>query len=119
MMIRSPVDVNRLARVCGLFGSDHLGERAAAAAQADKIVRNAGLTWPDVLAPQPLTPSRSSRNSCHVSKITPGEILARHNEILSGWERGFLSSPVRRSSWSPRQREILNEIRERVAGTNK
>jgi hypothetical protein len=37
--------VDRLAKVCGLLGSDHDGERASAAFQATKLLRSAGITW--------------------------------------------------------------------------
>jgi hypothetical protein len=43
--------MKRLAQLCGLFGSDHDGERATAAQMADRLVRDHGLTWPDVLRP--------------------------------------------------------------------
>ena len=42
-------DRERLVKLCGIFGSDHAGERANAAAAADRLVRQAGLRWPDVL----------------------------------------------------------------------
>jgi hypothetical protein len=44
-----PIPRDRLQKLCGLFGSQHDGERAAAAALADKLVRAAGLTWGDVI----------------------------------------------------------------------
>ena len=44
------LDRERLAKICGLFGSDHAGERAGAAAAADRLVRQAGLRWPDILS---------------------------------------------------------------------
>jgi hypothetical protein len=47
------VDRQRLARVCGLFGSDHDGEALAAARQAEKIRKKLGLTWDELLAPSP------------------------------------------------------------------
>jgi hypothetical protein len=47
------VDLQRLARVCGLFGSDHDGEALAAARQAEKIRKKLGLTWDELLVPSP------------------------------------------------------------------
>jgi hypothetical protein len=35
-------DVERLAKPCGMFGSDHVGERATAAQMANKLVRARG-----------------------------------------------------------------------------
>lgn len=43
----------RLAKILGLLGSNHPGERAAAALKADAVVRQTGLTWLDVVMPSP------------------------------------------------------------------
>ena len=40
-----------LIKLCGMLGSDHIGERANAALMADKLVRSAGLTWSDIIVP--------------------------------------------------------------------
>jgi len=39
------MDVNRLAKICGLLGSCHPGERAAAALKATAMLEEAGMTW--------------------------------------------------------------------------
>jgi hypothetical protein len=39
----------RLGKICGMFSSPFDGERATAAAKADALVRNAGLTWEQVI----------------------------------------------------------------------
>jgi hypothetical protein len=44
-------DLTRLIRILGMLGSDHDGERAAAALAADRLVRVSGWTWWDLLAP--------------------------------------------------------------------
>ena len=44
-------DLTRLIRILGMLGSDHAGERAAAALAADKLVRGSGWSWWDLLAP--------------------------------------------------------------------
>ena len=41
---------DRLAKLCGMFSSNFDGERATAARMADEMVRNAGLSWPDVIS---------------------------------------------------------------------
>lgn len=38
-------DIQKLARICGLLGSSHHGERAVAAVKASEILRANGLTW--------------------------------------------------------------------------
>ncbi|GGF15050.1 hypothetical protein GCM10011321_03620 [Youhaiella tibetensis] len=44
-----PVTLTKLNRIAGMFGSDHAGERAAAALAAHRLVTGLGLTWWDVL----------------------------------------------------------------------
>lgn len=43
-----PRTADRLAKIAGMFGSEHAGERAAAAAQAHTLVCRLGLTWHDM-----------------------------------------------------------------------
>lgn len=50
-------DLTRLIRILGMLGSDHDGERAAAALAADKLVRGSGWSWSDLLAPARASPS--------------------------------------------------------------
>ena len=47
------VDLRRLARVCGLLGSEHDGEVLAAARQAEKIRKKLGVTWEELLVRSP------------------------------------------------------------------
>ena len=45
----------RLALICGMFGSAHVGQRAAAAAMADKLVRGLEIGTPHPrLRPRPI-----------------------------------------------------------------
>ena len=46
------IDRERLIKLLGLLGSDHNGEIAAAARMADALIRDAGVTWADVIAPE-------------------------------------------------------------------
>jgi hypothetical protein len=67
------VDLQRLARVCGLLGSDHDGEALAAARQAEKIRKKVGLTWEELLVSSPRPRSEDPppedltdwRSACH------------------------------------------------------
>ena len=54
------LDRERLVKLCGMFGSDHPGERANAAAAADKMIRDAGMRWPEVLLPALPRPTASA-----------------------------------------------------------
>jgi hypothetical protein len=51
-------DLDRLSKLCGLFSSDHAGERANAAGLADRFLRERGWRWPDVLH-APALPSKA------------------------------------------------------------
>lgn len=77
----------RLAYICGMFGSAHDGERANAARIADDLVKRAGLTWPDIITPAPVV-----RADPLGWQVMVKEILAagRHTR----WEQGFCESLV-------------------------
>ena len=72
----------KLARVLGMLGSAHDGERASAAALADKLIRAQGLTWPEIIL------SRLERITTIESEIDFA--LANGAGVLSAWEEGFL-----------------------------
>jgi len=73
----------RLAQLCGMFGSAHEGERANAAALADRLVRQSGLTWHDVIR-QP--PPEWQAIAIHVRA---------HRHMLNARERDFIDNVVR------------------------
>jgi hypothetical protein len=89
------VDLQRLARVCGLFGSDHDGEALAAARQAEKIRKKLGLTWEELLVPSPRRRSKNPppedladwRLACHFC-------LERYRSLTS-WELDFVATVAR------------------------
>jgi hypothetical protein len=107
------LDHARLVKLCGMFGSDHAGERANAAAAADKLIREAGLRWPDVIFPA--LPS-SPRRQHHVETAADAiEFLLDHEEELTAWERDFARSLRRqRSPISQKQITILEQLRKKV-----
>ena len=51
MSALAAVDRDRLTKLLGLFGSAYDGEVANAGRLADRLVRSAGLTWSDIIAP--------------------------------------------------------------------
>ena len=89
------VDLRRLARVCGLFGSEHDGEALAAARQAEKIRKKMGLTWEELLVPSPRQRSGEPapedltdwRWACHFC-------LERY-QWLTSWELDFVATVAR------------------------
>jgi hypothetical protein len=96
-----------------MFGSDHDGERAAAAAKADKIVRGAGLTWAQIL-----TPPQAGGKTYPAGE--PGQpswrgdlaLAQRHLSICSAWERTFIASIARQRTITAKQWVILGQIAE-------
>jgi hypothetical protein len=99
---------DKLAKVCGLLGSNHDGERAAAAHQATEILRRHGLTWAELILATPAEASdgggwRAMRREC-----------ARHPKLLTDWELAFVTTIARRTAISDRQREVLERIVEKV-----
>ena len=87
-MNATPLDRERLVKLCGMFGSDHPGERANAAAAADKLIRAAGMRWPDVIHPA-LPPPKPKPEDPIAEAI---RFSLRHSEVLTEWEEEFLNS---------------------------
>ena len=113
----APIDdamAARLAKILGLLGSPHDGERAAAAAKADEIVRGAGLTWRDVVVASPsIVPPPEWPSGW---RLRAAECLA-HRESLDAKEADFVATLVAwRGEPSSKQLAWLAAIHERVCG---
>lgn len=92
---------DKLAKLCGMFGSEHMGERAAAAQRADRLVKSRGLSWFDVILP--------IIASC--DSVADKIALALANlDALSMWERGFIYSVRGKHSLSEKQEAVLDAI---------
>jgi hypothetical protein len=116
-----PAVADRLVRICGLLGSDHAGEAASAAAAATKIIRSAGLTWSELLAPIVTPPAPSARpRHRHAPHCGPGDWRAaaaaclQRPGLFSEWEHNFLYSVLGFRRLSPKQEAILARLVERV-----
>jgi hypothetical protein len=105
------VDRDRLGKLLGLLGSDHDGEVAAAGRAAHRLIRDAGLTWCDVLTPRlPTLPKPPVDRAALIE-----ECRLRWDHLLTGWERGFLTSIARRPHrLSDKQDECLDRICRRL-----
>ena len=103
----TPAGRAKLAAILGRLGSEFDGERAAAGLMADRLVREAGLTWPDVLAaPPPATPPPPIEDwrAC-------AAWCADRPELLNPWEQSFLSGlAARHKPLTPRQANILQRL---------
>jgi hypothetical protein len=105
----------RLAKLLALLGSDHAGERAAAAMAAHRLVEKNGLTWRQVLEPPAIEKKmpemgtwRSTATACLLKK-----------SALRDAEISFLTALPSYSRISVKQRFWLNQIADRVLGPNR
>src|SRR5215208_437186 len=110
MTAGAAVDRARLTKLLGMLGSAHDGEVAAAGRAADRMIREAGLRWPDLLLPALAAPSRAPRTAADVIAF-----VIEHKEALTPWERDFARSVQRqRSPLSAKQTEVLGRLFEKA-----
>jgi hypothetical protein len=117
MTARAQLDshsADRLRKLCGMLGSQHDGERAAAAAKADAFVRSLGLSWGDVIGP-PIIPEQPVRIRAWRSADTDWQRMASfcHNRqwLLRPKDREFVRSMANwRGEPTEHQREWLLDL---------
>ena len=96
---------DRLAKLLGMLGSDHDGEVLNAARMADRVLRETGLTWADVIARPQVLAWREPE--------TLSEAIAtalQHPDFLTDWETVFLKSLRRRRRISLKQERLVEDI---------
>lgn len=106
------IDRQRLAALLGMVGSDHDGEALNAARLADRMVRQSGATWFQVLELADM--SRAHEGPPVGWRGLISECLRKPCE-LTPWERRFLQSLQAFRRPSERQLDTLREIAARVA----
>ena len=103
-------DRERLARLLGMLGSDHAGERDNAARAAHRLVQQHGITWFDVIiAPvnlrlstdDPLARFTTCAEACTFALAPP---------MLTQWEFDFLRNVASFSKLSPKQLDTLRRL---------
>jgi hypothetical protein len=104
------LDRDKLIRILGMLGSAHDGEVLSAARQAQRLVREAGLTWEEILTiPAPRVLVLPTAPSTWQEKIL--DCLDAEDAALSDWERGFLLSVrARGKPLTEKQRQIVDRI---------
>lgn len=115
---RSAEQLKVLVKICGLLGSKHAGERAAAAAKADGLVRRLGLTWPDVIRGIPAE-HRKPNGSAPSEDGWPDQLrfCREQGARLSDREYDFIANlSQRRYPPTSKQRQWLADIYERLGG---
>jgi hypothetical protein len=107
-----PKVAERLAKLCGLLGSEHEGERAAAALKADRLVRECGLTWEQIIArPAAFRASAVSASPAVSDHRVAAACALIFGRGLSRWETDFLYNIAqRRQAPTPCQAEALRRI---------
>jgi hypothetical protein len=108
----APLCRDKLAAVLSRLESPYDGERAAAGLLAARMVRGAGLSWPDVVAGLPAAP-RAALDDWRGAVAT----CQARPELLTPWEADFLRKlATYREAPSARQAEILEGIFGRACG---
>jgi hypothetical protein len=114
----------RLARLLGLLGSDHAGERDSAACKAQQLVTARGTTWQAVLsvtepaAVPGYAEGYATGYAAAVAALVPPWRVQRDLALglpdLSAKERAFLEDIGRWRRLTPRQQDWLEAIFQRV-----
>ena len=102
-----------LAKLLGMLGSDHAGERDNAARAAHRLVQQHGITWYDVVThpPSDTDPDTDLIRGDWRRTVTA---CSRYPHLLNRWEAGFLSGLPRFPRLSCKQRAILLKIAVRL-----
>jgi hypothetical protein len=114
----TPALASKLVKVLGMLGSVHDGEVAAAGRRADAMVKGAGLSWGDVIAPaaprseQPQRPQRRWHRS--TSPSDTAALCLLWPEVLTDWETNFCRSIVGRRRISAKQTVVLEHLARKV-----
>jgi hypothetical protein len=102
MTVLDPGAADMLAKLLGMLGSDHDGERAAAALKAHQLVKARGLTWKEIIQVERPTTDQL------IHECLDGE------DHLSTWEAGFVRSIRGRQYLTEKQLGKLHELAEQV-----
>jgi hypothetical protein len=99
------VDRELLAKICGMLGSAHDGEIAAAGRAANALVASAGLTWQQILDPPPSEPSVIADRHALIRAC-----IAHWHDLLT-WERLFVEAiQAQRKPLGLLQRQLLASL---------
>ncbi len=115
MTALAKTDRVRLAKLLGLLGSEHAGERDAAGLAAHRMVQQRGLRWSDVMEPAPIEKQLPELGTW---RQTVAACLGQPGS-LRRWEVCFLSDLPAFRRLSTKQRYCLKEIADRVLGASR
>jgi hypothetical protein len=104
-----PSDCEHLAKLLGMLGSAHLGERDNAARAAHRLVQQHRITWFDVVVMrQPDTDPAIDPIGADWRRTAAA--CSRYQHLLNRWEAEFLVALPRFPRLSFKQRAILLKI---------
>ena len=110
----APADTQRLTKLCGMLGSAHAGERAAAALKAHNFLVERELSWSDIIGSSSLAPPRRGRVSnagqCRCA------FLLECGFAWNEWELQFLTSLTTwEGEFTPKQSARLFALDEKAS----
>jgi hypothetical protein len=119
---------DKLVKLLGMLGSDHDGERAAAARLADQHRRKSGLTWGDLVLPLAEDRPRKARKPRKPRKAKPApppqptwqdkaKVIAE-SILVTAWERNFASGLLAKwhGALTPKQAQCLEKLWRKCGG---
>ena len=112
-MTGAGLDRERMAQLLGMFSSDFDNEVVTAARMAERLRRETGETWDQILAPAALPPPTWQRDIETVADAI--SYCLEKAEALTDWESNFVATLGRqRSPISPKQLAVLDQILEKA-----
>jgi hypothetical protein len=119
------MDRDRLIKLLGMTGSTHVGEAANAAWMAGKLLKEANLTWNDVICP-PAAPKytertwekaanaqtrrRTKEKPRETNSMRAAKIIMASDAPITEWERKFLGTMMRATHPTQKQMKALLDI---------
>jgi hypothetical protein len=104
-------DRERLARLLGMLGSDHAGERDNAGRAAHRLVQQHGITWYDVVVTRsPADTGDPDTDSIGAGWRRMAAACSRYPHLLNRWETDFVAGLPRSLRLSTKQRSALLKI---------
>lgn len=107
----APAIRHRLIGILGRLSSDYDGERAAAGLLATRLLRQIGVAWDEVIA----APSVAHEAATPLNWRSEVSAASRSMDMLTPWEREFLTGLAQQGRITQRQRRQLDRITLKVA----
>jgi hypothetical protein len=99
-----------LAKLLGMLGSDHAGERDNAARAAHRLVQQRGITWFDVMVTRAPPDMDPDTDPIGVDWRLTAAACSRYPLLLNKWEAEFIAGLPRFPRLTAKQRECLIKI---------